>query len=51
MVQFFARQTRPYLPNYKILRETFEEKLLPVCWIIREVTLPYFLNIRNVPWT
>ena len=51
MVQFFARQTRPYLPNYKILRETFEEKPLHVCWIIREVTLPYFLNIRNVPWT
>jgi hypothetical protein len=28
MVQFFARQTRPYPPNYKILREIFEEKRL-----------------------
>jgi len=28
MVQFFARQTRPYPPNYKILRETSEEKRL-----------------------
>jgi len=25
MVQFFVRQTCPYPPNYKILRETFEE--------------------------